>query len=150
MNHKIIRKIELHERVSKEDLESQIFESFKQLLGKDGFRTCYENSSLNFDRKIENKTRSKGEIIGVLFESIVSGKVEMKEDGTLIITLNYSKQLIVSATVGLLTAFIIGIVSDYNSTYMIVSFLISFPFLFLSGYLKVYSLIMQNLKSYSR
>jgi hypothetical protein len=150
MNHKIIRKIEFNERVSKDNLEAQIFESFRQLLDKDGFRTFYENSSLRFDRKIENKTRSKGAIIEVLIVSIVCGKVQLTDKGTLIITLNYSKQLIVSAIVGLLTAFIIGIVSDYNSTYMIVSFLIPFLIVFFTGYLRVYSLIMQNLKSYSR
>jgi len=150
MKHKITRKIELNENVSKEKLETQIFESFRQLLDKDGFRTFIGNSSLKFDRKIENRTRSKGEIFEELFDSLVCGKIEVEENQKLTITLNYTKQLIVSVIIGLLIAFFTGFFSDYNSTYMIFGFLISSIVLFFAGYLKVYGLIMQNLKSYSR
>ena len=150
MNYKIIRKIEFNENASSEKIETQIFESFKVTLEKDGFRTYLENNSLIFDRKIENINRTKGAILGELVESMVSGNIKIQDKNKLVVTLNYTRQLIVSMIVGLVAAFIFGIVSDYNLKFMIISFFSLFIILFMEGYLKVYGLVIRNLKNYSR
>ena len=102
---------------------------------------------LKFDRKIENTNRAKGEILTELFDSLISGEIEITETGKLIATLNYTKQLIISIIVGLLITFVLGIVSDYNLKYMIISFFTSSILLFLAGYLKAYGIIRDNLKA---
>lgn len=101
-----------------------------------------------FKRIIVNyKDRGKGAIVDELNKSLIHGKYEI-EDNRITLTIDYSKQLVVSFIIGCMVAIILRLSIDFHLLTMIGIGLVSFILLFSIGLANAVGSIKDKLKHY--